>query len=70
MKDSPSVKSPVSGTSLPLLIGADGEIYADYRVDLAQRLKENKRKSNRARKFKIFYGKRLLSSRPFQSHTP
>ncbi|ABS74459.1 hypothetical protein F0M21_10765 [Bacillus velezensis] len=44
MKDSPSVKSPVSGTSLPLLIGADGEIYADYRVDLARCLKENKKK--------------------------
>ncbi|MBT2575475.1 hypothetical protein J7E26_16250 [Bacillus sp. ISL-51] len=43
IKESPSVRSPVSGVSLPLLIGADGEIYADYRVDLARCLKENKK---------------------------
>lgn len=41
--DSLSVTSPISGSSLPLMIDGDGEIYADYRTELVSCLKKSKK---------------------------
>ncbi|MCB7153406.1 hypothetical protein LI278_06450 [Bacillus stercoris] len=38
-----TVTSPISGNSLPLMIDGDGEIYADYRTELASYLKKSKK---------------------------
>ncbi|MBS2969424.1 hypothetical protein J9317_11675 [Metabacillus sp. KIGAM252] len=40
LKTAPAVTSPFSGNQLPLLIGSDGEIFVDYRIDLQSKLKE------------------------------
>ncbi|MEK5007169.1 hypothetical protein MHI11_08365 [Bacillus sp. FSL K6-3312] len=44
LKSPPTVMSPVTGNSLPLLISPNGEIYVDYRSDFAHILKNTKRK--------------------------
>ncbi|MED4801066.1 hypothetical protein P9684_14720 [Bacillus atrophaeus] len=43
MKHALTVTSPISGASLPLMIGGDGDIYADYRIDLADCMKQSKK---------------------------
>ncbi|AZB43350.1 hypothetical protein CEF21_14135 [Bacillus sp. FJAT-42376] len=40
LKEAPTAESPYTGNRLPLLIGSDGEIFADYRIDLQMKLKE------------------------------
>ncbi|NPC92786.1 hypothetical protein HOO54_11235 [Bacillus sp. WMMC1349] len=44
LKEAPSVTSPLTGTSLPLLIDEKGEIKVDYRLDLASLLKKSRKK--------------------------
>ncbi|WP_442594557.1 hypothetical protein [Neobacillus sp. D3-1R] len=41
LKEEPFVVSPFSNVNLPLVVGTDGEIYVDYRIDLYKKL-ENK----------------------------
>ena len=45
LKAPPTVTSPVTGESLPLLISSNGEIYVDYRSDFAQILKKYETKA-------------------------
>ncbi|MEC1260520.1 hypothetical protein P9D34_08695 [Bacillus swezeyi] len=42
LKEAPSVTSPLTGTSLPLLVDQKGDIQVDYRVDLAKLAKQSK----------------------------
>ncbi|WP_353855408.1 hypothetical protein [Bacillus sp. Bos-x628] len=44
LKQPPTVTSPVTGNSLPLLISSNGEIYVDYRSDFAHILQKMKQK--------------------------
>lgn len=37
-----TVKSPYSGTELPIVMTGDGELHVDYSIDLGQLLKEDK----------------------------
>lgn len=41
LKAPPHVTSPYSGENLPLIIGTDGEVYVDYRIDLYRALKKS-----------------------------
>ncbi|MFJ7951356.1 hypothetical protein ACIQZG_07490 [Lysinibacillus sp. NPDC096418] len=41
-KSDVTVKSPYSGTQLPLVMTGDGELHVDYSIDLNQLLKEDK----------------------------
>ncbi|WFA03494.1 MULTISPECIES: hypothetical protein [Bacillus] len=43
LKEPPSVTSPVTGDSLPLLVDQKGDIQVDYRMDLAKLLKKSKK---------------------------
>ncbi|MCY8564602.1 hypothetical protein [Bacillus sonorensis] len=43
LKDAPAVASPLTGTSLPLLVDQKGEIQVDYRVDLAKLIKKSEK---------------------------
>ena len=43
LKEAPSVTSPLSGTSLPLLVDEKGDIKVDYRMDLAKLMKKSKK---------------------------
>ncbi|MBA1161659.1 hypothetical protein H0A35_11625 [Bacillus licheniformis] len=43
LKEAPSVTSPLSGTSLPLLVDEKGVIKVDYRMDLAKLMKKSKK---------------------------
>lgn len=41
LKDAPSVTSPLTGTTLPLLVDQNGDIQVDYRVDLAKLIEKS-----------------------------
>jgi hypothetical protein len=42
-KEEPYVVSPYTHKNLPIVMGADGELYVDYSIDLYEQLKQSKK---------------------------